>query len=181
MIKNIVDAIKEQAEHISGIKFFRYEGQDLINAQNNNSTIQVWVEDNIYCEYIVTKDLLKVQINIDILDVLTLDKSVLDIHNETSKMCIVLMKLIEENYKYMVNIYDYSILNVSRYTDDVSYGSRMSLWLHIPSPIDVCSIENYIDGFNKYDEYIDDDIDIDYPKIDINNIDISPIKLKRNE
>lgn len=25
MIKNIVEAIKEQAEHIDGIKFFKYE------------------------------------------------------------------------------------------------------------------------------------------------------------
>lgn len=25
MIKNIVEAIKEQAEHIEGIKFFKYE------------------------------------------------------------------------------------------------------------------------------------------------------------
>lgn len=156
-------------------------GQDLINAQNNNSTIQLWVEDNIYSEYIVTKDLLKVQINIDILDVLTPDKTILDIHNTTAKMCIVLMKLIEENYRYMVNIYDYNILSVSRYTDDVSYGSRMSLWLHIPSPIDDCSIENYIDGLNKYDELLDDSIDIKYPSIDINDIDINPIKLKRNE
>ena len=68
MIYTLVNTIKEVAEHIDGVKFFRYEGQDLLNAQNNNSTIQIWVEDDIYTEYIVTKDLLKVQLNIDILD-----------------------------------------------------------------------------------------------------------------
>lgn len=181
MIKNIVEAIKEQAEHIDGIKFFKYEGQDLINAQNNNSTIQVWFEDNIYSEYIVTKDLLKVQINIDILDTLTKDKSIIDIHNTTTNMCIVLMKLIEENYKHIVNIYDYSMLNVSRYTDDALYGTRLSLWLHIPSPIDECNIESYINTYNKYDEYIDDEINVNLPMIDISNIDIKPIKLQKNE
>ena len=182
MIKNIVYAIKEQAEHIKGIKFFRYEGQDLINAQNNNSTIQIWVEDNIFSEYIVTKDLIKVQLNIDILDKLNEDNDVLDIHNNTNNICIILMKLIQENYKYMVNIYDYNMITVSRYTDDELYGTRLSLYLHIPSPINECNITDYIDETNEYEVYYyNDDISINVPQIDIDKIDIKPIKLKRNE
>ena len=57
MIKNLVEAIKEQARHIKNVKFFKYDGADLINAQNNNETIQIWVEDDIFSVYIVTKDL----------------------------------------------------------------------------------------------------------------------------
>ena len=33
MIKNLVNAIKEEAEHIKNVKFFNYEGADLINSQ----------------------------------------------------------------------------------------------------------------------------------------------------
>ena len=98
MIQNIVEAIKEQAEHIQGVKTFRYEGLDLMNAQNNNSTIQIWVEDDIYCEYLVTKDMLKVQVNIDILDKCYQGDSKLSVHSNTNKIGIVLMKLLEENY-----------------------------------------------------------------------------------
>jgi hypothetical protein len=179
MIQNIVEAIKEQAEHIQGVKFFRYEGQDLINAQNNNSTIQIWVEDDIYCEYLVTRDMLKVQINIDILDKYNQGDDKLLIHSNTNKIGIVLMKLMEENYN--ISIYDYSLLNLSGYSDDDLYGTRLSLYLLISSPINACNIDEYIDTLNKFDEYIDDDIEIKLPEIDINNIDINPIKLKRNE
>ena len=68
MIKELVLAIKEKAEHIKNVKFFKYEGADLINSQNNNEPIQIWIEDDVFIEYIVTKDLIKVQLNIDILE-----------------------------------------------------------------------------------------------------------------
>lgn len=179
MIQNIVEAIKEQAEHIQGVKTFRYEGLDLMNAQNNNSTIQIWVEDDIYCEYLVTKDMLKVQVNIDILDKCYQGDSKLSVHSNTNKIGIVLMKLLEENYH--IKIYDYSLINLSAYTDDDLYGTRISLYLLISSPINICNIDEYIDIYNKYDEYIDDDIEIKLPEINIDDIDIKPIKLKRNE
>ena len=92
MIKSLVNAIKEQAEHIGGIKSFKYEGADLINAQNNNNTIQVWVEDDIYSEYIVTKDLLKVQLNIDILDKVYQGDDKLEVHNTTLKIAIGILE-----------------------------------------------------------------------------------------
>ena len=86
MIKNLVEAIKEQAEHIKNVKHFNYEGADLINAQNNNSTIQIWIEDDIFTEYLVTKDLVKVQMNIDILDNIGDDEEKVDVHDRTNKL-----------------------------------------------------------------------------------------------
>lgn len=180
MIIDIVNAIKEQAEHIKNVKTFKYEGQDLINAQNNNSTIQVIVEDNIYTEYIITRDVMKVEINIDILDKISQNDDILAIHDKTSKMAIVLIKLIEENYKNIINVYDFSILNISRYTDDELYGTRLTLYLNTPSPIDVCNIDEYIDLLNEYDKEQDKEITINTPQIDIDEININPIKLKRN-
>lgn len=179
MIKNLVNAIKEQAEHIKNVKFFKYEGYDLINCQNNNATIQVFVEDDIFTEYIVTKDLIKVQINIDILDNIGENEEKIDVHDRTTKIAIVLIKLIEENYKNILSVYDFNMLNVSHYTDDDLFGTRMSIFLTMPSQVNECNINEFIDEMNYYYKAEDNEITINKPEIDINNIDINPIKLKK--
>lgn len=179
MIKNLVEAIKEQAEHIKNVKHFNYEGADLINAQNNNSTIQIWIEDDIFTEYLVTKDLVKVQMNIDILDNIGENEEKVDVHDRTTKIAIVLIKLIEENYKNILSVYDYNLLNVSHYSDDDLFGTRISLYLTMPSPVNQCNINEFIDELNEYYKEEDKDITINKPEIDIDNININPIKLKK--
>lgn len=179
MIKNLVECIKEIAEHIKNVKSFNYEGADLINAQNNNETIQIVVEDDIFTEYLVTKDLVKVQMNIDILDNIRDGEEKVDTHDRTTKIAIVLIKLIEENYKNILSVYDYNLLNVSHYTDDDLFGTRVSLYLTMPSPINFCNINEFIDELNEYQKEEDKDITINKPEINIDNININPIKLKR--
>lgn len=179
MIKNLVEAIKEQAEHIKNVKHFNYEGGDLINAQNNNSTIQIWIEDDIFTEYLVTKDLVKIQMNIDILDNIGENESKLDVHDRTTKIAIVLIKLIEESYKNILSVYDYNLLNVSHYTDDDLFGTRMSIYLTMPSPVNECNINEFIDELNEYYKEEDKDITINKPEINIDNININPVKLKK--
>ena len=179
MLKNLINVIKENAEHINGIKFFKYEGADLINSQNNNSTIQVWVEDDVFIEYLTTKDLLKLQLNIDILDTIRDGEDILETHDRTTKIAIVLIKLIEERYKNILSVYDYNLLNVSHYTDDDLFGTRMSIYLTMPSPVNECNINEFIDELNEYEKNEDKEITINKPEIDINNININPIKLKK--
>lgn len=179
MIKNFVNAIKEEAEHIKNVKFFKYDGADLINSQNNNSTIQIWVEDDVFTEYVVTKDLIKVQLNIDILDNIRDGEEKIDCHDRTTKIAIVLIKLIEENYKNILSVYDYNLLNVSNYSDDDLFGTRMSLYLTMPSPINFCNINEFIDELNEYEKNEDNDITINKPEINIDNININPVKLKK--
>ena len=179
MIKNLVNAIKEEAEHIKNVKFFNYEGADLINSQNNNSTIQVWVEDDVFIEFLTTKDLIKVQMNIDILDKIGDDEEKIDVHDRTTKIGIVLIKILEESYKNILSVYDYNMLNVSNYSDDDLYGTRMSIYLTMPSPVNECNISDFIDELNKYYKEEDNDITINKPEIDIDNININPVKLKK--
>lgn len=179
MIKNLVECIKAKAEHIKNVKSFNYEGSDLINCQNNNATVQVWVEDDIFVEYLVTKDLIKVQLNIDILDNIGENEEKLDVHDRTNKLGIVLIKLIEESYKGILSVYDYNLLNVSHYTDDDLFGVRMSLYLTMQSPINFCNINEFIDELNEYEKNEDKAITINKPEIDIDNININPIKLKK--
>ena len=179
MIKELVLAFKEQAEHIKDVKFFKYEGADLINAQNNNATIQIWVENDAFVEYLTTKDLIKVQLNIDILDNIRENEDVLDVHDRTTKIAIVLIKLIEEKYKNILSVYDYNMLNVSHYSDDDLFGTRISIYLTMPSPVNYCNINEFIDELNKYYKEEDKEININKPEIDINDININPIKLKK--
>ena len=179
MIKELVLAIKEQAEHIKGVKFFNYEGADLINSQNNNATIQIWVEDDIFSEFLVTKDLLKVQMNICVLDSIGENESKLDVHDRTTKIAIVLIKLLEDRYKGILSVYDYNMLNVSHYSDDDLFGTRMSIYLTMPSPVNYCNINDGIDELNEYEKNEDKEITINKPEIDINNININPVKLKK--
>ena len=175
----MVEAIKEQAEKIKNVKYFSYEGADLINSQNNNATIQIWVEDDIFVEYIVTKNLIKIQINIDILDKIRENEEKVDVHDRTTKIAIVLIKLIEENYKNILSVYDFNMLNVSHYSDDCLFGTRVSLYLTMPSPINFCNINDFIDELNEYEKNEDKEITINKPEIDIDNININPIKLKK--
>lgn len=179
MIKNLVNAIKEQAEKIKNVKFFKYEGSSLINVQNNNEPIQIWVEDDIFTEFITTKNLIKVQLNIDILDNIRDGEDLLETHDRTTKIAIVLIKLIEENYKNILNVYDYNMLNVSHYSDDDLFGARVSLYLTMPSPINFCNINEFIDELNEYEKNEDKEITIKKPEIDIDNININPVKLKK--
>ena len=179
MIKNLINAIKEVAEHIKNVKSFNYEGSDLINAQNNNATVQVWVEDDVFTEFIVTKDLIKVQMNIDILDNIRDGEEKVDTHDRTTKIAIVLINLLEYRYKNILSVYDYNMLNVSHYSDDDLFGTRMSLFLTMPSPINFCNINEFIDELNEYEENEDNDITINIKEIDIDNININPIKLKK--
>lgn len=181
MILTVVKAIKEQAEKIKGVKSFKYEGQDLINAQNNNSTIQFIVESDVYVEYLVTKDLTKITFNINILDKVHQGDDLSTVQNNALKIGVVLVKLLERYYKNVISVYDYSFMTLDRYTDDVLAGVRLTLMLIVPSLVNECNIDEYIDEENKYDEYIDKDITINIPTIDINNIDIAPKALKRNK
>lgn len=178
MITNIIQAIKEQAEHIEGIKSFKYEGNDMINQQHNNSTVQVIVEDDIFSDYDNTKDLLTIELNIDILDILGQDKTKLEVHDKTFKIGIVLMKLISFNYRRFINVKNLSMLTLSNYTDDDLFGQRLSMTINIPSPITNCNINDFINMNNKYDEYIDNNISINNNKINIDKISLNPIKLK---
>lgn len=181
MIKNLIDAIKEVAEHIDGVKFFRYDGRDKQNAQNNNKTIQIWVEDDIYTEYLITRDVVKTTIHIDILDKVYQGDIIEEVHNNTFNIAIVLMKLIEKVYPSQVSLVDYSLMTLSDYTDDELYGCRLTVYLIMPSPIDECNIDDFLNELNKYEEEEDNEIDIKAPKIDISNININPIKIPKNK
>lgn len=217
MIRNIINLIKREAENIDGVKTFRYEGRDLTNTQNNNSVIQINIESDIYIDYLVTKEMCKMVINLTILDnidqtdekncgkdvweleddsicigeipegteiveSMNIDtsedkKTLLDVQNKCFKIAVVLMKFIEMNGGDLISIADYSIMTLDRYTDDELAGVRLTLSLYCPSPVSYCDLSNYYNKFNRYDQKCDRPICVDTPQINVDDLNISPIKL----
>lgn len=179
MISTLVNAVMNTAEKIKGIKFFRYEGEDYINQQNNNATWQVWFEDDMYTDYLVTRDILKITFNIDILHNVYQGDSNLDVHNEAFKIGIVLLKMLDKTLEN-ISVYDYSFLNLSHFSDDDLFGVRMTISLFAPSPINECNIDEYIDEMNEYEKTEDKEITINAREINIDQLNLNPIKLNKN-
>lgn len=178
MLNILIDSIKACAEKIEGVKAFDYDGIDKINNLPNEHTVQVFVEDDIHVDYILTRDILKVTVNIDILDKLYQGDSSIEVHNKTFKIGVVLMKLLQEEYMSQISVEDYSFMTLSDYTDNENYGVRLTVYLIMPTP--VCDVTEYIDEENRYYQQEENDIDIPLPKIDIDSININPIKVKKN-
>lgn len=173
MIKQIVDIIKNECEKIKSVSSFRYEGRDLINAQNNYYTVQVIVENDTYLEYIIERDLSKLTLNIDILDNVYQDTTTLDVHNHCMNIAIILLHLLDNKFKSMINVQDYSITTVDRYTDDNLSGVRITLMLIMPSLISICDIDEYWDENQTYQSNQDIVINIDENKINDSDFEIN--------
>lgn len=180
MIESLVTLIKDTAEHIDGVKTFEYESSDLFNTQGNNAPIQLYVESDIYSQYLVTKDLLKVTMNVVILDKCYQKDELLEVQDRTTKIGIVLLTLLNRLYSGQLDVYDYSFLNLDRYTDDEMAGCRLTIYLLVPSPISVCNLDDYINELNEYEKKDEQELDVKVPKIDISTININPVKVERN-
>lgn len=74
-------------------------------------------------------------------------------------------------------MYDYSILTLSRFSDDSSAGVKLSLVLTIPNGVNLCELD---DHFNDEPYPEEPDHEIDVPTSEINDITITPIKLPKN-
>lgn len=173
MIKQIIDTIKNECEKIKSVSSFRYEGRDLINAQNNYNTVQVIVENDTYLEYLMERDLCKLTLNIDILDNVYQDTTTLDVHNHCMNIAIILLHLLDNKFKSIINVQDYSITTVDRYTDDNLSGVRVSLMLIMPSLISICDIDEYYDENQTYPTKEDTVINIDENKINDSDFEIN--------
>ena len=74
-------------------------------------------------------------------------------------------------------MYDYSILTLSRYTEQSNAGVKLSLVLNIPNGVNLCELD---DNFNDEPYPEDPDHEIDVDEDEVGDIDITPITLPRN-
>lgn len=177
MLKDVIDILKDVSLRHKGVYTFRYQGDDLNNAQNNYKMFQVYVDDISLHELNITTNIFKARFEIYIIGFVHDDKTVLDIQNDAYTIaCDIMAKIdTDESNIGVLSVYDYSILTLSHYSDDNAAGVKLSLVLQMPSPLNLC-----VDNFNDepYEDEPDQEIDID--ENEIGDIDITPIHLPNN-
>lgn len=179
MLKDIIEALRHVSLTHKGVYTFRYQGDDLNNAQNNYKGYQVYVDDISLHQLNITTGIFKVEFQVYVLGHPTSESgnTVLDVQNNAYTIACDIMAKIDsdEAYRGILSVYDYSILTISHYTDDNAAGVKLSLVLQMPSPLNYC-----VDNFND-DPYEDDpDQEIDIDENEIGDIDITPIHLPNN-
>lgn len=184
MYKTIIDYISEIALRHKLVNRVKYQNKSLINAQHSNANYQVVIENDVYSQWIRTSNVFTMTINIDILSHATSrdDKNELIIHNDSFLIANNIITFIDndDTYQGIVKIYDYSLLNISHFTDDNDAGIRLSLELVVPNPSTVCDIENNFDRTLHTEEEKDKDISLKVKTKEDDTIDITPIKLPKN-
>lgn len=179
MLKDIIEILKNVSLRHKGVYTFRYQGDDLNNQQNNHKYYQVYVDDISLHELNITTNVFKARFEIYILGFVHDDKTILDVQNDAYTIACDIMAYIDTNddFNGILSVYDYSILTLSRYTDDSSSGVKLSLTLEMPSPVNLCELDANFDDEPHEDEK---DIQIDINNEEVGDIDLSPIHLPSN-
>ena len=178
MLKDVIDILKDISLRHKGVRTFRYQGDDLNNAQNNYKGFQVYVDDISHHQLNITTNIFKAEFEIYVLGHVDDENPVLDVQNDAYTIACDIMAYIDTKPEFynVLSVYDYDILTLSRYTDDSTAGVKLSLVLQMPSPVNLCELD---DNFND-EPYVDDpDREIDINDEEIGDIDITPIHLPR--
>lgn len=179
MLKDVVNIIKDISLRHKGVRTFRYQSEILNNAQNNHKMYQVYVDDVSLHELNITTNIFKAKFEIYILGFVDDENTVLDVQNNAYTIACDIMAYIDtkDEFKGILSVYDYSILTLSHYTDDNASGVKLSLVLQMPSPVNLCSLD---DNFNDEPYEDDEDSEIDINNDEIGDIEINPITLPTN-
>ena len=178
MLKDVIDILKDISLRHKGVRTFRYQGDDLNNAQNNYKGFQVYVDDISHHQLNITTNIFKAEFQIYVLGHVDDENPVLDVQNDAYTIACDIMAYIDTKPEFynVLSVYDYDILTLSRYTDDSTAGVKLSLVLQMPSPVNLCTLD---DNFNDEPYEDDPDREIDINDEEIGDIDIKPIHLPR--
>lgn len=181
MLKDVIEILRDVSLRHKGVYTFRYQGDDLNNAQNNYKGYQVYVDDISLHELNITTNIFKAQFEIYVLGHPNGESgnTVLDVQNNAYTIACDIMAYIDtqEAFRGILSVYDYSILTLARYTDDNASGVKLSLVLQMPSPVNLCELDDNFDD-EPHEEEQDHEIDVETD--DVGDIDITPITLPRN-
>ena len=181
MLKDIIDILKEVSLRHKGVRTFRYQSDKLNNAQNNYKTFQVYVDTASMHQLNITTNIFKAEFEIYVLGQAdgTSGNTILDVQNNAYTIAADIVAFIDtkEEFQGVLSVYDYSILTLAHYTDDDSCGVKLSLVLRMPSPVNLCELD---DNFNDEPYEDDEDQEIDINEEEVGDIDIHPITLPKN-
>lgn len=179
MLKDVINILKDISLRNKAVRTFRYQGEKMNNAQNNHKTYQVYVDDISLHELNITTNIFKAQFEIYILGFVDDENDVLEVQNNAYTIACDIMAYIDTKpqFKGILRVYDYSLLTLARYTDDSSAGVKLSLTLEMPSPVNLCALD---DNFNDEPYKDDEDKEININNEEIGDIEIRPIHLPTN-
>lgn len=181
MLKDIIEALRHVSLTHKGVYTFRYQGDDLNNAQNNYKGYQVYVDDISLHQLNITTNIFKVEFQVYVLGHPTGESgnTVLDVQNNAYTIAVDILGKIDSDdaYRGILGVYDYSILTLSHYTDDNAAGVKLSLVLQMPSPLNYCELD---ENFDEEEHQEEQDHEIDVPDNEVGDIDITPIHLPKN-
>lgn len=179
MLKDVIEILRDISLRHKGVRTFKYQGVSYNNAQNNHKYYQVYVDDISLHELNITTNIFKASFEIYVLGFVDYDSDVLTIQNNAYAIATDIMAYIDTkpDFKGILSVYDYSILTLSHYTDDSSAGVKLSLVLQMPSPVNLCTLD---DNFNDEPYEDEEDAPIDVDDKDVGDLDINPIHLPRN-
>lgn len=179
MLKDVIEILKDISLRHKGVKTFKYQSDVLNNAQNNYGTFQVYVDDASFHQLNITTNIFRAEFQVYVLGFVDDENDVLTVQNNAYTIACDIMAYIDtqEAFQGVLSVYDYSILTLSHYTDDNSAGVKLSLVLQMPSPVNLCTLD---DNFNDepYEEEKDKEIDINDDEV--GDIDLNPIHLPIN-
>ena len=182
MLKDIIEALRHVSLTHKGVYTFRYQGDDLNNAQNNYKGYQVYVDDISLHQLNITTNIFKVEFQVYVLGHPTGESgnTILDVQNNAYTIAVDILGKIDSDdaYRGILGVYDYSILTLSHYTDDNAAGVKLSLVLQMPSPLNYCELD---DNFDDEEHEEEQDHEIDVPDNEVGDIDITPIHLPRSK
>ena len=181
MLTDIINIIKDVSLRHKGVRTFKYQADKLNNAQNNYGTYQVYVDDVSLHQLNITTNIFKAEFEVYVLSQPdgSSGNTILDVQNNAYTIACDIMAYIDtqDAFQGILRVYDYSILTLSHYSDDDSAGVKLSLVLQMPSPVDLCTLD---DNFNDEPYSGDTDTEITINKDEIGEIDIHPIRLIPN-
>lgn len=181
MLKDIIEVLRHVSLTHKGVFTFRYQGDDLNNAQNNYKGYQVYVDDISLHQLNITTNIFKVEFQVYVLGHPTGESgnTILDVQNNAYTIAVDILGKIDSDdaYRGILGVYDYSILTLSHYTDDNAAGVKLSLVLQMPSPLNWCTLD---DNFDDEEHEEEPDHEIDVPDNEVGDIDITPIHLPKN-
>ena len=182
MLKDIIDILKDISLRHKGVRTFKYQDKVYNNAQNNHETYQVYVDTASLHQLNITTGIFKAEFQMYVLSQPdgTSGNTILDVQNNAYTIAVNILAKIDtdEVYTGILSVYDYSILTLSHYTDDNAAGVKLSIVLEMPSPLNWCTLD---ENFNDEPYSGDTDTEITISGVtEVNDIDITPIKLPKN-
>ena len=176
--KDLTNTIINLFSRYEGVNCVRYQDDMLNNAQNNHKPVQVYIDDSTHSRLNRTESEFIVQYNIVALKLPRTDKkeTILDIQDYCYQMFADFIARLDtaDEYRGILQVWDYSIMTVSHLTDDDASGARLTLELRVANPADRC--KEWSD--EQYEEPEEQPITIDEKAI--GDIKVNPVKLPKN-